>query len=173
VLTNDKCCNHPYILPHAAPDPYFLGEHVVHASGKFIVLDKLVEELVVKQKKKVLIFSGFTRMLDCCEDFLSLRGGRGEKFRYMRLDGGTGRARRNLGIRLFNDKNSECRVMLISTRAGGLGVNLASASDVIMLDQWVEPFVPLCGMLTATGIGILRLCYKLKPVPIGLVKQIQ
>ena len=99
------------------------------------MLDKIVNELVVKQKKKILIFSGFTRMLDCCEDFLSLRGGDGSKFRYLRLDGGTARARRNLGIRMFNDKKSDYRVMLISTRAGGLGINLATASDVVMLDQ--------------------------------------
>lgn len=88
----------------------------------------------MKQKKKVLIFSGFTKMLDCCEDFLALRGG-GDQFQYVRLDGGTSRARRNLGIRLFNQENSIYRVMLISTRAGGLGINLATASDVIMLDQ--------------------------------------
>ena len=135
MLTYSKCCNHPYMLPHASPDPYYIGEHVIHASGKFIVLDKLISELVVKQRKKVLIFSGFARMLDCCEDFLALRGGAGENFKYVRLDGSTPRARRNLGIRLFNDKASEYHVMLISTRAGGLGVNLASASDVIMLDQ--------------------------------------
>ena len=115
-----------------------MGEHVIRASGKFIVLDKLVEQLVVKQKKKILVFSGFTRMLDCTEDFLALRGGDGTKFKYVRLDGGTGRARRNLGIRLFNDKRSDYRVMLISTRAGGLGVNLASASNVVMLDQYVR-----------------------------------
>lgn len=99
------------------------------------MLDKIVDELVVKQKKKVLIFSGFTRMLDCCEDFLALRGGNGEHFKYARLDGGTSRARRNLGIRMFNQQQSEYRVMLISTRAGGLGINLATASDVVMLDQ--------------------------------------
>ena len=93
---------------------------MIHASAKFIVLDKIIEELVVKQQKKVLIFSGFTRMLDCCEDFLQLRGGSGEKFKYVRLDGGTSRARRNLGIRMFNREESEYRVMLISTRAGGL-----------------------------------------------------
>ena len=108
---------------------------MIHASGKFIVLDKIVDELVVKQKKKILIFSGFTRMLDCCEDFLSLRGGDGEKFKYVRLDGSTARARRNLGIRMFNNTDSEYRIMLISTRAGGLGINLATASDVVMLDQ--------------------------------------
>lgn len=98
-----------------------MGEHVIHASAKFIVLDKIIDELVVKQKKKVLIFSGFTRMLDCCEDFLQLRGGTGEQFKYVRLDGSTCRARRNLGIRMFNREESEYRVMLISTRAGGLG----------------------------------------------------
>ncbi|MCJ1381133.1 hypothetical protein MMC17_004242 [Xylographa soralifera] len=159
-----KCCNHPYILPHASPDPYYLGEHVIHASGKFIVLDKIVQELVVKQKKKVLIFSGFTRMLDCCEDFLALRGGDGEAFKYVRLDGGTGRARRNLGIRLFNNKESEYRVMLISTRAGGLGVNLASASDVVMLDQDWNPQIMLQAEARAHRIGqtqpvtIYKLC---------------
>lgn len=136
-----KCCNHPYILPHAEPDPYYIGEHVIHASAKFIVLDKIIDELVVKQKKKVLIFSGFTRMLDCCEDFLSLRGGNGEQFKYHRLDGRTSRARRNLGIRMFNQEGSDYRAMLISTRAGGLGINLASASDVIMLDQSVSHFL--------------------------------
>ena len=64
---------------------------MIHASAKFIVLDKIIDELVVKQKKKVLVFSGFTRMLDCCEDFLSLRGGAGEQFKYVRLDGSTSR----------------------------------------------------------------------------------
>lgn len=138
-----KCCNHPYILPHAAPEPYYLGDHVIHASAKFIVLDKIIDELVVRQKKKVLIFSGFTRMLDCCEDFLALRGGTGDEFKYVRLDGSTGRARRNLGIRMFNKADTNYRIMLISTRAGGLGINLATASDVIMLDQSVAQHIVL------------------------------
>ncbi len=117
------------------------------------MLDKLVQELVIKQRKKVLIFSGFTRMLDCCEDFLSLRGGDGEHFKYVRLDGGTGRARRNLGIRMFNDEQSDYRVMLISTRAGGLGINLATASDVVMLDQDWNPQIMLQAEARAHRIG--------------------
>lgn len=130
-----KVCNHPYQLTNAEPDPYVTGDHVITASGKFIVLAKLVEELVVKQKKKILIFSGFTKMLDLVEELLLLRGGDGSSYRSMRIDGSTVRARRNLGIRLFNDLSSDYRVMLISTRAGGLGINLATASDVILLDQ--------------------------------------
>ncbi|KAI9721935.1 MAG: hypothetical protein M1812_001892 [Candelaria pacifica] len=148
-----KCCNHPYLLPHAEPSPYSVGNHIITASGKFIVLDKLVQELVIKQGKKILIFSGFTRMLDCCEDFLSLRGGDGERFKYVRLDGGTGRARRNLGIRMFNDEQSEYKVMLISTRAGGLGINLATASDVVMLDQDWNPQIMLQAEARAHRIG--------------------
>lgn len=148
-----KCCNHPYILPNAAPDPYYLGDHVIHASAKLILLDKIINQLVIKQKKKILIFSGFTRMLDCCEDFLALRGGNGDVFKYSRLDGGTGSARRNLGIRLFNQAESMYKVMLISTRAGGLGINLASASDVILLDHDWNPQIMLQAEARAHRIG--------------------
>jgi len=140
-------------LPGAEPNPYINGDHLIKASAKFIVLDKLIDELVIKQKKKVLIFSGFTRMLDCCEDFLALKGGDGEVFRYSRLDGGTSRARRNLAIRLFNSESSEVKIMLISTRAGGLGVNLAAASDVVMLDQDWNPQVMLQAEARAHRIG--------------------
>ncbi|KAL8769332.1 MAG: hypothetical protein Q9203_005475 [Teloschistes exilis] len=148
-----KVCNHPYLLPHAEPNPYYVGEHVMHASGKFIVLDKIIKELVIKEKKKVLIFSGFTRMLDCCEDFLFLRGGNGEHFKYLRLEGSTSRARRNLAIRMFNNEKSEHRVMLISTRAGGLGINLTAASDVVMMDQDWNPQITLQAEARAHRIG--------------------
>ena len=92
-------------------------------------------------------------MLDCCEDFLALRGGDGEEFKYARLDGGTSRARRNLNIRLFNQTSSVYRVILISTRAGGLGINLATASDVILLDQDWNPQIMLQAEARAHRIG--------------------
>lgn len=148
-----KVCNHPYMIPHAQPEPYHVGEHVILASGKFIVLDKLIKELVFKQKKKILIFSEFTKMLDCCEDFLSLRGGNGDKFRYLRLEGSTPRARRNLCIRLFNQAASEHKVMLISTKAGGLGINLTAASDVVIMDHQWNPQITLQAEARAHRIG--------------------
>ena len=92
-------------------------------------------------------------MLDCCEDFLALRGGTGETFNYVRLDGGTCRARRNLNIRMFNKERSDYRVILISTRAGGLGINLATASDVILLDQDWNPQITLQAEARAHRIG--------------------
>ena len=159
ILQLRKVCNHPYVLPNAAPEPYYLGEHIKTASGKFIVLDKLIEELVVKKRKKILIFAGFTRVLDLCEDLLALKGDNAPghaAFRYLRLDGGTARARRNLGIRMFNDSESDFRVMLISTRAGGLGINLASATDVVFMDEDWNPQITIQAEARAHRIGQTR-----------------
>lgn len=92
-------------------------------------------------------------MLDLVEELLLLRGGDGSNFQSVRIDGTTCRARRNLGIRMFNDLESNYRVMLISTRAGGLGINLASASDVVLLDQDWNPQITLQAEARAHRIG--------------------
>jgi hypothetical protein len=164
VMQLRKCCSHPYLLPGVSPDPYYLGEHVIRASGKFILLEKLLKYTIFEQGKKVLIFSGFTHTLDCCEDLLSLISNHGQKFRHLRLDGSTGRARRNLDIRLFNQEGSDYKVMLLSTRAGGLGINLTSAQDVIFLDEDWNPQITLQAEARAHRIGqtkpvtIYKLC---------------
>lgn len=166
-----KVCNHPYQLPHAEPEPYVLGDHLIAASGKFIVLEKLVNELVVRQKKKILIFSGFTRMLDLVEEFLALRGGDGSLFRTARLDGSTARARRNLSMRLFNNMDCDTRVMLISTRAGGLGINLTSATEVVFLDQDWNPQITLQAEARAHRIGQTKPVTIYKLVSQGTVEE--
>jgi hypothetical protein len=164
VMQLRKCCSHPYLLPGAAPDPYHLGEHVIRASGKFILLEKLLRHRIFEQKKKVLIFSGFAMMLDCCEDLLTLIGDHGKGFKFLRLDGSTARARRNLAIRMFNNPESDYKVMLLSTRAGGLGINLTAAEDVIFLDEDWNPQITLQAEARAHRIGqtkkvtIYKLC---------------
>ncbi|KAF2467684.1 uncharacterized protein BDR25DRAFT_374512 [Lindgomyces ingoldianus] len=164
IMQLRKCCSHPYLLPNAAPEPYYLGDHVIRASGKFILLEKLLRDTIFNKGKKVLIFSGFVRTLDCCEDLLALIGERGKVFKYLRLDGSTARARRNLDIRMFNNSDSEYKVMLLSTRAGGLGINLTSAEDVIFLDEDWNPQITLQAEARAHRIGqtkkvtIYKLC---------------
>ncbi|KAI4753322.1 hypothetical protein E4T52_14552 [Aureobasidium sp. EXF-3400] len=155
VMQLRKTCVTPYMIKGAAPDPYYYGDHIMHASGKFIVLNKIIDELVVKQGKKILIFSGFTSALDYCEDLLATKGSNQHDapFRHVRFDGSTQRAVRNLQIRLFNDKSSEYKVMLISTRAGGLGLNLTAASDVIFLDEDWNPQVTLQAEARSHRIG--------------------
>jgi SWI/SNF-related matrix-associated actin-dependent regulator of chromatin subfamily A member 5 len=68
-----KCCNHPYLLPNAESEPFEVAEHLVTASSKLVLLDKILGDILPKGEK-VLIFSGFTRMLDILEDFMHLRG---------------------------------------------------------------------------------------------------
>ncbi|KAF2703558.1 hypothetical protein K504DRAFT_495383 [Pleomassaria siparia CBS 279.74] len=164
VMQLRKCCSHPYLLPGAIPDPYYLGDHVIRASGKFILLEKLLRHSIFEQGKKVLIFSQFTNTLNCCEDLLTLLGDHGKGFKFVRLDGSTASARRNLNIRMLNDPKSEYKVMLLSTRAGGLGINLTSAEDVIFLDEDWNPQITLQAEARAHRIGqtkkvtIYKLC---------------
>jgi SWI/SNF-related matrix-associated actin-dependent regulator of chromatin subfamily A member 5 len=153
VMQLRKICIHPYQIKGASPEPYLLGDHLIHASSKFIILSKMIDELVIGQRKKVIIFSGFTMTLDYVEDLLLTKGSAGYQapFHHVRFDGGTSRARRNLQVRLFNDPASDYRVMLISSRAGGLGLNLAAAcSDIIFLDEDWNPQASL--ILTASLI---------------------
>lgn len=164
VMQLRKCCSHPYLLPGVQPEPYFLGGHVIRASGKFIVLEKLLRDLIMKRKKKVIIFSGFKNTLNLCEDLLNMIGNHGESFRYLRFDGGTERARRNLDIRLFNDISTDYMAMLVSTRAGGLGINLTAATEAIFLDEDWNPQITLQAEARAHRIGqtkpvtIYKLC---------------
>ncbi|CAD6446293.1 6719b035-7e62-49c9-877c-6070fb75964c [Sclerotinia trifoliorum] len=93
VIQLKKVCNHPYQFEDAEPDPYVPGRHLIESSGKFIVLEKLITELVVRQKRKIIIFSCFTKMLDLVQELLALKGGDGSVFNTCRIDGSTGRAR--------------------------------------------------------------------------------
>lgn len=159
-------CVHPYLVPGAQPEPFTLGSHIIQASSKFIVLAKLLDELVLREKRKILIFSGFTSVLDMSEDLLHLKGGDGSQFRYLRLDGSTARARRNLVMRLFEDESSDYQVMLISIKAGGVGLNLQAASEVIFLDEDWNPQMMLQAEARAHRFGqkkevtIYRICTK-------------
>ncbi|KAN0080357.1 P-loop containing nucleoside triphosphate hydrolase protein [Tylopilus felleus] len=142
-----KVCDHPYMLQDAAPTPYTIGEHIVASSSKLIVIDKLLSDILPKGER-VLIFSQWTTMLDLLEDFMELRG-----IPYARLDGGTTRPRRTLDIKLFQQEKSPYKVFLVSTKAGGLGINLTRASTVIMCDSDWNPQNDLQAIARAHRIG--------------------
>ncbi|XP_053773417.1 probable global transcription activator SNF2L1 isoform X3 [Desmodus rotundus] len=155
-----KCCNHPYLFDGAEPGPpYTTDEHIVSNSGKMVVLDKLLAKLK-EQGSRVLIFSQMTRLLDILEDYCMWRG-----YEYCRLDGQTPHEEREdkflevelLGqreaIEAFNVPNSSKFIFMLSTRAGGLGINLASADVVILYDSDWNPQVDLQAMDRAHRIG--------------------
>ncbi|KAJ7762395.1 P-loop containing nucleoside triphosphate hydrolase protein [Mycena maculata] len=142
-----RICDHPYMIDDAEPQDYEIGEHVVAASSKLMAIDKILADVLPKGER-VLIFSQWTDMLDLLEDFMVLRG-----IAYLRLDGSVSRARRSMVIRMFQRDDSQHKVFLISTKAGGLGINLTKASTVIMCDSDWNPQNDLQAIARAHRIG--------------------
>ncbi|KAK6122620.1 hypothetical protein DH2020_043635 [Rehmannia glutinosa] len=143
-----KCCNHPYLFQGAEPGPpYTTGGHLIENAGKMVLLDKLLPKLK-ERDSRVLIFSQMTRLLDILEDYLMFRG-----YYYCRIDGNTGGEDRDAYIEAFNKPGSEKFVFLLSTRAGGLGINLATADVVILYDSDWNPQVDLQAQDRAHRIG--------------------
>ena len=94
------------------------------------------------------MFSQFTSMLDIIEDFCMMRG-----YRFARIDGSTDLEVREAYIKSFTAAGSQELVFLISTRAGGLGINLTSANHVVLYDSDFNPMVDLQAMDRAHRIG--------------------
>jgi SWI/SNF-related matrix-associated actin-dependent regulator of chromatin subfamily A member 5 len=168
-----QVCNHPYMFPEAEPD--FDGstaEDIVEASGKLAVLDILLQQLY-KGGHRVVLFSQFTNMLNIMEDLLLMRGFEGK---YLRLDGSVNRVRRTIDIAEFNrgatkgvDDRPFC--FLMSTRAGGLGVNLQTADTVILYDSDWNPQVDAQAIARVHRIGQKGKVAALRLVTAGTVEQ--
>ena len=134
-----KVCSHPYLFhwPTApgtsSPE---MSSAVSSVSGKMLLLNRLLDALFAR-KHKVLIFSQFTRMLDIIEDWATEVKG----WDSCRIDGTTSPQDRREQMNRFNsggEGKGACRLFLLSTRAGGLGINLVTADTVIFYDQdWV------------------------------------
>ena len=143
-----KCCDHPYLFDGIEPegaDP--VGEHVIEVSSKLSVVDKLLRKLF-KEKHQVLIFSQFKITLNVLEDYLNIRG-----YKYCRFDGDTTLEEREKAIDDFTAPGSDRFVFLLSTRAGGLGINLMTADTVVLYDSDWNPQVDLQAMDRAHRSG--------------------
>lgn len=148
VMQLRKCCNHPYLFEGAEPGPpYTTDEHLIFNSGKMIVLDKLLKKMK-EQGSRVLIFSQMSRVLDILEDYCFFRD-----YEYCRIDGSTAHEERIAAIDDYNDPESDKFIFLLTTRAGGLGINLTSADIVILYDSDWNPQADLQAMDRAHRIG--------------------
>ena len=148
VMQLRKCCNHPYLFDGAEPGPpYTTDEHLVYNSGKLKVLDQLLKNLKANGSR-VLIFSQMSRLLDILEDYCFFRG-----YEYCRIDGSTDHEERIKAIDEYNAPDSTKFIFLLTTRAGGLGINLTSADVVILYDSDWNPQADLQAMDRAHRIG--------------------
>uniref|UniRef100_A0A8C2S179 Helicase, lymphoid specific n=1 Tax=Capra hircus TaxID=9925 RepID=A0A8C2S179_CAPHI len=118
------CC-HLFSIP-------LIDEELVTNSGKFLILDRMLPELKTRGHK-VLLFSQMTRMLDILMDYCHFRN-----FNFSRLDGSMSYSEREKNIHSFNT-DPDVFIFLVSTRAGGLGINLTAADTVIIYDSDWNP----------------------------------
>ncbi|PFH60435.1 hypothetical protein XA68_10949 [Ophiocordyceps unilateralis] len=152
-------CNSPHNFynPWAATDDIPVDESLVTASGKMLLLDRLLPRLF-RDGHKVLIFSQFTTQLDILEDYCS----RLRDWPVCRIDGSVAQASRQQQITDFNDR-ADFKIFLLSTRAGGQGINLAAADTVILFDSDFNPQQDLQAQDRCHRIGQTRpvLVYRL------------
>ena len=149
-----KASNHPFLFPNA--EERILGESdrredvlkvLITSSGKMMLLDRLLTKLR-KDGHRVLIFSQMVKMLDLLSQYMQLRG-----YQYQRLDGNIAAGPRRMAIDHFNAPDSKDSCFLLSTRAGGLGINLMTADTVILFDSDWNPQADLQAMARAHRIG--------------------
>jgi len=134
VMQLRKCCGHPYLFEGVEDrtlDP--LGEHLIENCGKLVVVDRLLKKLK-ERGSRVLIFTQMTRILDILEDFMVMR-----RYQYCRIDGNTDYDTREEMIDTFNREGSDKFCFILSTRAGGLGINLQTADICILYDSDWNP----------------------------------
>uniref|UniRef100_A0A6Q2XGW0 DNA helicase n=1 Tax=Esox lucius TaxID=8010 RepID=A0A6Q2XGW0_ESOLU len=153
VMDLKKCCNHPYLFPVAAmeapkmPNGMYDGSALTKSAGKLTLLQKMMRKLK-DGGHRVLIFSQMTKMLDLLEDFLENEG-----YKYERIDGGITGGMRQEAIDRFNAPGAPQFAFLLSTRAGGLGINLATADTVIIYDSDWNPHNDIQAFSRAHRIG--------------------
>ena len=144
-----KVCNHPYLFPNVEQGPpYIEGEHLIYNSMKLKILDVLLKKIHSETDSKVLIFSQMTSLLNILDDYCRYR-----QFAYLRMDGQTSSEERDKRIEEFQNPESKKWIFLISTRAGGLGINLHAANIVILYDSDWNPQVDLQAIDRAHRIG--------------------
>ena len=149
-----KASLHPFMFPNTQDRILTDGisreeelKALITSSGKMTLLDKLLSKLKA-DGHRVLIFSQMVKMLDLLARYLQLRG-----YQYQRLDGTIPAGPRNMAINHFNAPDSKDYCFLLSTRAGGLGINLMTADTVILFDSDWNPQADLQAMARAHRIG--------------------
>lgn len=146
-----KICNHPDLVEHktlSIKEDYNYGNP--NKSGKMQVVRALLE-IWKKNGHKTLLFAQHRIMLDILERFVKDMGG----INYLRMDGNTSIKDRQTLVDRFN-KNPDLHVFLLTTKVGGLGVNLTGADRVIIYDPDWNPSTDVQARERAWRLGQKR-----------------
>ncbi|KAK7942959.1 Chromatin remodeling factor m.t1.c1 [Apiospora aurea] len=157
-----RCLCHPFIFSddvedRTVTDPARIQANMVEASGKLLLLNVMLPKLK-ERGHRVLIFSQFLMSLTIIEDFMTGLG-----LAHARIDGSLSALEKQKRIDAFNAPDSPLFAMLLSTRAGGVGINLATADTVIIYDPDFNPHQDIQALSRAHRIGQKNkvLCFQL------------
>ncbi|KAJ2746970.1 ATP-dependent DNA helicase Snf21, partial [Coemansia sp. BCRC 34301] len=168
IMQLRKICNHPFVFEQVESriNPTSVTDSMIYRSaGKFELLDRLLAKLLATGHR-VLIFFQMTQIMTIMQDFLEWRG-----IRSLRLDGSTSDDDRREYMRVFNEPNSQFEVFLLSTRAGGQGLNLQTADTVIIFDSDWNPSADAQATDRAHRIGQTKEVRVLRLVTRGTVEE--
>ncbi|KAJ3124934.1 hypothetical protein HK100_011058 [Physocladia obscura] len=151
VMQFRKICNHPFVFPEVEqlvlPNETMTSDMIYRVSGKFELLDRILPKYF-KTGHRVLMFFQMTQIMDIAEDFFRHRG-----IKFLRLDGAVKGEDREHLLKTFNAPDSEFDIFILSTRAGGLGLNLQTADTVVIFDSDWNPHQDLQAQDRAHRIG--------------------
>ncbi|KAK4141668.1 SNF2-family ATP dependent chromatin remodeling factor like protein [Dichotomopilus funicola] len=150
IMQLRKLCNHPFVFDEVENqmNPANISNDLLwRTAGKFELLDRILPKYKATGHR-VLMFFQMTAIMDIMEDFLRFRG-----VQFLRLDGTTKSEDRSDLLREFNRPDSPYFMFLLSTRAGGLGLNLQTADTVIIYDSDWNPHQDLQAQDRAHRIG--------------------
>ncbi|KAI5958362.1 STH1 [Candida theae] len=150
IMQLRKICNHPFVFEEVETvldSSKLTNDLIWRTSGKFELLDRILPKFK-KSGHRVLMFFQMTQIMDIMEDFLRFRD-----LKYLRLDGSTKADERQDMLKVFNAPDSDYFCFLLSTRAGGLGLNLQTADTVIIFDTDWNPHQDLQAQDRAHRIG--------------------
>ncbi|KAI1644759.1 chromatin remodeling complex SWI/SNF, component SWI2 and related ATPase [Daldinia loculata] len=150
IMQLRKLCNHPFVFDEVENqmNPTNTSNDLLwRTAGKFELLDRILPKYKATGHR-VLMFFQMTAIMDIMEDFLRYRG-----IQYLRLDGNTKSDERSDLLKAFNAPDSPYFMFLLSTRAGGLGLNLQTADTVIIYDSDWNPHQDLQAQDRAHRIG--------------------
>ncbi|KAI7866137.1 P-loop containing nucleoside triphosphate hydrolase protein [Spinellus fusiger] len=145
-----KTLNHPYLIQDVEvdqPSAEATQRALIDACEKLKVLHQMIPKLQ-KDGHRLLIFSTLRLTLDVLEDYL-----KAQSYKFVRLDGSCSQLERVKAIDAFNAPNSDIPVFLLTTRAGGVGINLATADTVLVWDSDFNPHADLQAISRAYRIG--------------------
>ncbi|XP_064604262.1 DNA repair and recombination protein RAD54-like isoform X2 [Liolophura sinensis] len=175
-----KLCNHPDLIYDKCVEraegfsdaldlfPKGYSPKVVHPefSGKFLVLDYLLALVKTQTDDKVVLVSNYTQTLDLFEKLCNQR-----RYQYVRLDGAMSIKKRAKVVERFNDPKCPEFIFMLSSKAGGCGLNLIGANRLVMFDPDWNPANDEQAMARCWRDGQKKQCYIYRLIATGTIEE--